>query len=515
MKTTLIPLIGDPNENLYQLGLKERESYKILEEKVSTLLSTNNFFRFGQDILHKAKELLKKSDDTFFDTCIQSYADGLGINASSYKSFISTFELAAHYGQIYPELKGLIPGCTSLLEKTSDGFIHNRLFDFPLIDTFNLNPRLYYWKVEGKPAILNYSCEGLAPLFFQAIHDGGFSVAIHHKPGNKFHSEGSSIFKIAFNGLFEVPNMNEFRRDLRKRISNTKWGFYMMDQNGSVVCSDIDGPSMNFETFNLNETSPLIFTNIPLQKGSEGSDQFLKFCQSREMWLREKLSKNRTGHSLDLLTDIKDQRVRKWVHPSSTLSTVGACQINLSKGYVHVKEGEGALTASDAILEFSLQQIGLGKIFKSAEIPSTFEMSWKHASKAQSFYDQGDWDKAYHHLQMAEAMAPHSVWREIFKFYLSVWNFQNISNKKELALVYREVKKMNLPDMMRDQWLFLCMRLEKKLDLVLTIKPTELSEQLRGDFSKEVDAPLAIFNTWMKLIYPRLEILNIFSPHHK
>jgi len=47
MKTTLIPLIGDPKENLYQLGLKERESYKILEEKVSTLLSTNNFFRFG------------------------------------------------------------------------------------------------------------------------------------------------------------------------------------------------------------------------------------------------------------------------------------------------------------------------------------------------------------------------------------------------------------------------------------------------------------------------------------
>jgi hypothetical protein len=515
MKTTLVPLIGDPKENLYQLGLKERESYKILEERVTALLSTNNFFRLGQDLFLKAKELLKKTDDTFFDTCIQAYAEGLGVTATSFKSLISTFELAAHYGQIYPELKGLLPGCTSLFEKTPDGFIHNRLFDFPLIDTFNLNPRLYYWKLEGRPAILNYSCEGLAPLFFQAIHDSGFSIAIHHKPGNNFHSEGSSIFKIAFDGLFETPNMNEFRRDLRKRVSATKWGFYMMDQNGSVICSDIDGPSMNFETFNLNETSPLVFTNIPLQKGPEGSEQFLKFCQSRELWLGEKLSKSRSSHTLDLLTDIKDQRVRKWLHPSSTLSTVGACQINLSKGHIHVKEGDGALTASDPIFEFSLAQISSGKIYKNAETPPPFEIAWKHASKAQSFYDQGEWDLAYHHLQMAEAMTPHSIWREIFKFYLNVWNFQNITNKKELALVYREVKKMTLPEIMRDQWLFLCMRLEKKLGLVLTIKHSEVSEHLREDFSKEVEAPLAIFNTWMKLIYPRLEILNIFSPHQR
>jgi hypothetical protein len=34
-------------------------------------------------------------------------------------------------------------------------------------------------------------------------------------------------------------------------------------------------------------------------------------------------------------------------------------------------------------------------------------------------------------------------------------------------------------------------------------------------FEMEEAASSAKFHTWMKLLYPRLEILDIFSPHHK
>jgi hypothetical protein len=515
MKTILVPLIGDPKENLYQLGIKERESFHKLEARVTGLLSANNFLRYGQDIISRARALLKKKDDSFFDQCITAYAEGLGIEPSVYMSFIALFELAAHYGQIYPELKGLLPGCTSLFEKTPDGFIHNRLIDFPLIGAFNENQRLYYWKVEGKPAILNYSCEGLAPLFFQTIHDSGFSLSLHHKPGQSYHKEGQSIFKIAFEGMFEAPNMSEFRRELRKKISVTKWGFYMMDLAGNVICSDIDGPAMNFEAFNLNESSPLIFTNIPLHHDPAGFEHFIEFCQNRELWLKEKLSRRKGQHTLDAMTDIKDQRIRKWIHPASTLSTVGAIQINLAKGLVHVKEGEGALTASDQIIEFSLADQSERKLFKKAEPLSDFEKAWKQASLAQSHYDQGEWDLAFHHLQMAESMMTHPGWKEILKFYLNVWNFKFIGSKRELALIYRDVKKLTPPDFLKDQWLFLCMRMEKKLGLVSTVTESQLSPHLVNQFKLEREASLPVFNTWMKLLYPRLEILDVFSPHHK
>lgn len=515
MKTILVPLIGDPKENLYQLGLKEKESFRRLEARVTALLSANNFLRYGQDIISRARALIKKKDDSFFSQCIDAYAEGLGVEPSVYMSFISLFELAAHYGQVYPELKGLLPGCTTLFEKTSEGFVHSRLVDFPLIGTFNENPRLYYWKIEGRPAVLNYSCEGLAPLFFQTVHDSGFSMSLHHKPGVNYHKEGQSIFKIAFEGLFEAPNMNEFRRELRNKISITKWGFYMLDLNGAVICSDIDGPAMNFEAFNVNESSPLIFTNIPLHHDPAGFEHFIEFCQHREMWLREKLSRQKNQHTLDVMTDVKDQKIRKWIHPVSTLSTVGAIHVNLAKGIVQVKEGDGALTSSDAIIEFSLADQSERKLIKKAEPQSEFEKSWKHASLAQGHFDLGELDQAYHHLQMAHAMMPHPVWKEIFNFYINVWNFKFIGNKRELALIYRNIKKITPPDIMKDQWLFLCMRMEKKLGLVLTVSESQISAYLLDEFKLERETSLPLFNTWMTLLYPRIELLDIFSPHHK
>lgn len=515
MKTIFVPIIGDPVENLYQLGKKERESFRRLEVRVSDLLSANNFLRYGQDILSRARAILKKKEDTFFDQCIAAYAEGLGIEASDYMSFLSLFELAAHYGQVFPELKGLLPGCTSLFEKSTEGFTHTRLVDFPLVGHFDVSPRLYYWKIDGKPAILNFSCEGLAPLFFQAIHDSGFSVALHHKPGEQYHRDGQSIFKIAFDGLFEAPNMNEFRRELRKKISVTKWGFYMMDGAGSVLCSDIDGPSINLEQFHLNESPQLIFTNLPLLKENSGFENYLHFCQERELWLRDKLKRKKNTHVLDAMTDIKDQRQRKWIHPTATLSTVGAIHINLSKGILLLKEGTGALVAADAIVEFSLTQEGESKLFKKAEELTDFERAWKEASFAQSFYDQGDWDRAYHHLQMAEALMTHAGWKEILRFYLVIWNFRFITNKKELAQIYRELKGLTVPESLKDQWIFMCLRLEKRLGLVFTVTPEQVAPHLRERFIQEKDAPSAIFNIWMKFLYPRLEILDIFSPHHR
>jgi hypothetical protein len=134
---------------------------------------------------------------------------------------------------------------------------------------------------------------------------------------------------------------------------------------------------------------------------------------------------------------------------------------------------------------------------------------------AQSHYDQGQWDQAYHHLQMAEAIMPHTIWKEILKFYLNVWNFKFVTNKRELALIYRDLKKIAPHEILKDQWLFLCMRMEKRLGLVLTVNESLLSPYLLSEFKAEQEAPLPLFNTWMKLLYPRLEILDVFSPHHR
>jgi hypothetical protein len=57
------------------------------------------------------------------------------------------------------------------------------------------------------------------------------------------------------------------------------------------------------------------------------------------------------------------------------------------------------------------------------------------------------------------------------------------------------------------------MRLEKKLGLSYSVKSQDLPESFREVFEQEIQAKGPIFSAWMKLLYPRLEILDVFSPH--
>lgn len=515
MKTTIIPLIGDPLENLYQLGLKERDAFLEIESRVTKLLSTNSLLQLGQEIISRARMRLRKSEDSFFGKCIHSYAEGLGIEPARYFSFLSLLELAAHSGQVYPELKGFLPGCTSVLEKNNNEFTHARLIDFPLVGIFEEKPRLYFWQNDGRDPVLSYSCEGLAPLFFQGVHGSGVSFAIHHKPGKSWHKEGQSIFQIAFETFMTGKNFGEFKRDLRKKVSMTKWNFILLDKEGQVVTIDIDGPAQNSESYNLNDASPLVFTNIPLQQDNESVFHFIKFSEERQNWVKEKLTKNKQSHLLDLLTDVKDQKTRGWKHPAGTLATVGAYQVNLTRGFVDVKEGSGALTGSDAINRIGLGDTSDIKVLKEKTREDAFEVSWKRASRAQGAFDRGEYDIAYHELQMAEALMPHEVWKNIFSFYLYLWDFRFIGNSKELSVIYRKIKALAVPLLLRDQWLFLIMRMEKRLDLTPTVNFQEVSKPLQPLFQQERLAKKPVFATWMKLIYPRLEILDVISPHQK
>lgn len=506
--------MGDMEESLYQLGLAEKDAFLKIEERVQKLISKNILLRNGQDILVRAKILLKKKEDSLFTKAIDAYAKGLGVDKVRYLSFLSLFEMAAHYGQAFPELKGMLPGCTSLFQKQGNDITHSRIFDFPLVDMFETSSRLYYWKFEGMPQVLNFSCEGLAPLFIQAIHECGMSFALHHKPGTSFHQDGLGIFQIIFETMFESKNHNDFRKGIKKRESVTKWGLLFSEISGNVFHLDIDGPSQRIETFNLHEISPLIFTNIPLQTDDGKSiESYMRFSQMRQEWLKSRLASSKLG-ILDLITNVSDDKDKSFLHPCGTLATVGAYHINQSQGFIELKFGSGALTKSDGIIRFNMGEFSQGQIIKAPEKLSEFEDAWKRASRAQSFFDQEKMDFGYHEIQMAIEIMPNVHWKNIFKFYLYHWDFMVVQNSKELSMIYKKLKKLNLPKELYSQWRILCCRYEIKLGLSVDTV-TDLPEDLQAMMTQEKDAPKALWLTWMKLIYPRLEILDTFSPHQK
>ena len=434
MKTKIIPLIGDPIENFYQLGLVEKEAFLRIESRIKNLLSTNSLLQFGQELITRARVIVHKREESFFDKCISSYSHGLGIDPARYYTFLSLFELAAHFGQTYPELKGILPGCTSLFLKTDDEITHTRLMDFPLIGIFDESPRLYYWQSEGKEPVLTYSTEGMAPLFLQGVHGSGISFAIHHKPGKLFFNEGQSIFQIVFESIFSSTNFSELKKEFKKKKSITKWSLILLDKTGSAHVMDIEGPSQDFESFNLNETSPLIFTNIPLKKDSEGFDSYIRFSEDRQEWLKDKIHAKKEGHLLDLMTSIEDQKNKNWLHPAATLSTIGAWHVNLSKGYIDLKEGQSALTSSDQILRVNLAQQNDIKILKKIHRSKTIEIAWKNRQGAIAF-DEGNYDVAYHELQMAEKLYAEFYLKQIFN--LSTFAFGILNCSVTRRVIYR------------------------------------------------------------------------------
>ncbi len=513
MKARIVNLTGDLKENAYQLGISEKVAFLALEDRVSRLLSKNFLLRQGQDIVNRARARLAKDRPTAFTNVIQGYCEGLSIEPSRYHAFLSLFEHAAHYGQIWPELKAILPGCTSYFHMEGKDVSHARLIDFPLTGILDADPVLYLWQNEGKPTLMNFSTPGLAPVFFQAIHASGVSVAVHHKPGTLYHQGGESIFQMIFDSMIEARTAAEIKRELKKKESVTKWGVLLLDRDGKVEVCDIEGPTQKWESFNLKESGSLLFSNLPLQKGSQNFIPYLAFTESREKWMREKLKAPSEKHILDLLTDVEDQKEKKWLHPAATLSTTGAVNINLTRGLIDMKIGDGALTISDPILRFSLAEQTERIIVKKEKDPTDFEKAWKRASLAQARFDDGKYDLAYHELQMAIALMPMKRWKDIFRFYLCLWDFRFVNNNRELSDVYKRLLTLELFDNLKDQGLLLRMRLEKKLNLSPSIEAKELPLHLQELFREEKLARGPVFSTWMNLLYPRMEILDVLAPH--
>ncbi|MES2525989.1 MAG: hypothetical protein V4598_02845 [Bdellovibrionota bacterium] len=515
MKARIVPLVGDIKENAYQLGISEKVAFLALEDRVTRLLSKNFLLRQGQDIMIRARARLAKDRPTPFTKMVDAYCEGLGIEPSRYHAFLSLFEHAAHYGQTFPELKSILPGCTSYFHLEEKEVCHTRLVDFPLTGILDHDPVLYLWQGEGRPTLMNFSTPGMAPVFFHAVHASGVSVAVHHKPGTLFHREGQSIYQMIFDSLMEAKSAGDIKKELKKRESVTKWGILTLDRDGKVEVADIEGPTQKWESFSLRDTGSILFTNLPLQKDTQALTPYLQFTESREKWVRQKLKSTSDKHILDLLTDVEDQKEKNWLHPAATLSTTGALKVNLTTGYIDIKTGEGALTISDPILRFSLADQNDKKVLKKEKVPSAFESAWKRASLAQARFDDGQYDLAYHELQMAIALMPMKRWKDILSFYLCLWDFRFVSNTRELADVYKRLLTLELHENMKDQGLLLRMRMEKKLGLSPSVDARDLPAHYQEIFREEKLAMAPVFATWMNLLYPRMEILDVLTPHMK
>ncbi len=503
-------LYGDLQENFYQLGRKEAEDFKELELYLGKLLSSYHLLKIWQELLSRSMSLFKKKPQTFFEIALASYAEGLERPAAEVRRVIEFIEVAAHYGQIRPELKALIPGCTSVFETNAQGSFHHRLIDFPLLNFFQGKARLYTSHFNGTTPVSWIGMAGmsLAPLHLFSGH--GLSLALHQKPSLNFYSQGELIYSVLFDLMFRNETLGDLRKDLRIKSSHNKWGGYVLSKTNEVLAFDIEGPQHWFEKLELTEKSPLIFTNTPL-KYSTGEDvnedQFVDVSTARAMGAAQILKKKKQISINDLHQLFQPHTANNlWVLPAKTVST----QISFS---YEIKTGK--IDTLDSTMPTIWKKTEWSE--RKFTMPSDpMQKSWHHLSLGQGYLDQKQDDYAYHHFQMAQALCPKGVWHSIIEFYLIILEYKFAQSKEELGFIYQRLLGLEkaLPLHFHDHALLMRLRFERRLKLVITSNPLDLKHPGHQKlWTKEKDASELWIITWKNLITPRFDLLDVFYPY--
>ena len=526
-----IELLGNAEENFYALGLKDHEGFDMLYQSLKKLCMRTDLFskavKLALDITNKTEFQKKEINHKL----IQAYAEGLKRPVGDIYFALLLPEFIAAFNKWTPNLLGLVPGCSSLftLDKKTDSTIHTRLLDYPLAGTFDNFERTSLYDLKGRYKIFSLGTKGLCFPSLSAINEKGLSFALHYKHGDYFDLKGHSIFSTVFEILSYCESIHDVKKFLKEYPSMSYWGLYLSDSQGGVGSFDICGREIYQEKFEIHEHNHLYFNNRPIlseKKGDELQPYGNKIqCNMRrevfkEKWQKKKNISNKTLEPLKVLTTPLDQKKRKGKDlklDTLTPSTIQALSFNFKQNEVYIIGGKAPKVYHQEVYKYQ-NIFGPLKVTPVKTTEEKMPHEWqalREISLAQSFFDIGEIQKCYHHLQLGILKLKDHPFESIYQFYFYVIEFMFESEKKSLSYSYANMRKLRgkLPPYLEDHLLLFLMRMEK----VLGIKEIDKNPPIQHPALKEIYQkeyklkPLAI-KMMKKLIYPRMETFDIIYP---
>ena len=177
----LITLIGDIEENFYQLGLKDKEKGKLVHHDVKMMLRTpwrpvNTLIQeVGKSVIKNS--LLKKSGNF---KQLKSYAEGLGIPLEECAYTMLIPELVSCMSKWAPGLMKGNLGCSSFMMRNEvNQVVHGRILDFPLQGSYDVYERAIIYDVKGMPKTLGFGSVGIPYPSITLMTEDGMTLALH------------------------------------------------------------------------------------------------------------------------------------------------------------------------------------------------------------------------------------------------------------------------------------------------------------------------------------------------
>lgn len=530
-----IELFGDIDENFYQLGLRDRESGKLVHSSVKSMLKTP-FTPVNLLMEEVGKQVIKNSflKETHRYSHLRAYADGMNIAAEEVFYSMLIPELVSAMTKWAPGIVAGNLGCSSFFTLNENKeMIHGRILDFPLQGSFDEHERIVSYQLNGMPKTLGFGSSGIPYPSITCMTESGMTVALHQKFTNIFNTNGEFIFEIIFELIKNANDKKSAIEFLKSKQSLTTWCLYMGFNNGDVLAYDLMGQDHFYNEYQIEENKILYFSNhlenIKLDQNDYLPLGFEKYNFMRDNSAQEKIksyivksSKKNINCDIDLLKMMtspkKDNLKTHYQMDCLTPSSITAVTMNPKAEKCHFITGAAPKYYQNNIVCISdtfgslEQQFCNDTKFKDNGVKEIH--SGMHAiMKAQHGFDDKDPQVIYHELQFAIDHFENRSEKNIAHFYFLIAQYIYETHPKVLFHLLSEFKLLDnqLPDYLNDHCLLFIARLEYILKLPPSLEEDRIHTlKLREILKLELKIPRTIFHFTNRLmIVPRVDILDV------
>ncbi len=534
----LITLIGDSDQNFYQLGLKDKESGKVVHRDVKRMLSTS-IATLDRTLQEIAKQVIKNSllKKTEQNRHLSAYAEGLGIPLEEAFYIMLIPELVSAMSKWAPGfIKGNL-GCSSFFMRNEKAqVVHGRILDFPLQGSYDIYERAILYDLNGMPKTLGFGAAGIPYPSITLMTEDGMTLALHQKFTNVFNKDGQSIFELITNLITNANDKKSVLDFLKHHSSLTTWCLYMSFKNGDILACDIMGKEIYSNEYFLEENKIIYFSN-QLEDKTINQENFMPLGFHQYNLMRENIADKKINHFLkrkkhteiDLIKMICTPYEQSFKHhdfshyctdplTASSLSIMTMNPSNHSALYV-VGEApkvyrNNIVEISDAFSDPKLQNIHDKK--PTLQFENHYQ-GLRSLMQAQIGFDKRDPQIIYHHLQFSIDHFENHIEQCVGMFYFLVAQYMYETHEKVFTTLLHDFRKLEgkLPQTLNDHCLLFIYRIEKILGLAPTLQIDCIKQpKLRDIYQLECNIPRLIFHfTTKMIIIPRIDIMDVIYIH--
>lgn len=539
----LIQLVGDEAENIYQLGVKDKERHKALFEQIHHFL-TLDISLIDQATLTLGKWLVKKNREQnpeYYDL-IKGYAEGLRRTQDEVGFALIIPELVSCMSQWAPGLPVGLLGCSSffILDEKTQTPIHGRVLDFPVTGTFDKEERLLKTHFKNQAQIFSIGTAGFPFGGITAMNSYGVTLALHQKFTPVLNREGVPIFQLAQEVLRNCKTPTDVIELLKKRTSITTWAMYMsFSETNEVLECDIMGNELFSRIYPLKAGDILYFNNKVVDPSFQQERHLpygLKsYNELREINAAEKCKKFKKKNKFEaqellklMSTPLKEnhngaiQRQAKDYELFDTLtpSSVSIVTMNPAKQEVLGIRSEAPKSFQGEIFHaknvWNQREITLEeKILSGKKVDPDYHQGLSHLARSQVAFDKHDYHMAYHHIQMAIALFKTGPLHYYARFFLCVFEFIQEDHPKMRTRLYSELESIKpfVHDYLKDQISLLMIRCDRLQGQTPSLKMEDIKHPtLKKVFRIEEKISVTLLSkTVWKVLNPRIDIMDVIG----